>query len=236
MNQELTILYFTAASLGFVHTIFGPDHYLPFVVMSRARGWSLVKTSVITLLCGIGHILSSVMLGAIGIFFGIAVMKLEILEGVRGNVAAWALIAFGFAYFVWGVRRALRRRPHRHIHAHTEDNRHEHEHVHIGGHTHVHDEGKANITPWILFTIFVLGPCEPLIPILIYPAAKNSIMGVVGVAAIFGCVTITTMLGVVFILSLGINIIPLGRLERYTHALAGASIFLCGLAIQFLGL
>jgi len=76
MNEELVVLYITAASIGFFHTIFGPDHYLPFIVMSKARKWSMPKTLFITLVCGIGHIASSVILGLVGIAFGIAVMKL----------------------------------------------------------------------------------------------------------------------------------------------------------------
>ena len=217
MSNELVVLYVTAASIGFIHTVFGPDHYLPFIVMNRARRWSLAKTGLITFLCGIGHIMSSVILGVVGIILGIGVMKLEVFEAFRGNLAGWALIAFGFAYFIWGLHRMLKNKPHRHLHAHDE-------------------EGKKNITPWILFTIFVLGPCEPLIPILMYPAAKSSLTGLVGVTVIFGAVTIMTMLGIVMISSLGINIIPLGRLQRYTHALAGGTICLCGVAIQFLGL
>ncbi|GAG00740.1 unnamed protein product, partial [marine sediment metagenome] len=46
MSNELIALYITAASIGFIHTVFGPDHYLPFVVMSKARKWSLGKTSI----------------------------------------------------------------------------------------------------------------------------------------------------------------------------------------------
>ena len=104
-------------------------------------------------------------------------------------------------------------------------------------HAHVHNgEGRANITPWVLFTIFILGPCEPFIPILVYPVAKSSMIGVVVVTAIFGIVTILTMFTIVMISSFGINLIPLGRLERYSHVLAGGTICLCGLAIQFLGL
>ncbi len=237
MSSELMALYITAASIGFLHTVFGPDHYLPFIVMGRARRWSLGKTSLITLLCGIGHILSSVLIGAVGIVLGVVVFKLEALEAFRGNIAAWALIGFGFAYFVWGLHQAIKNRPHRHLHIHGTWPEHAHEHSHTREHAHVHEEeGKKNITPWILFTIFVLGPCEPLIPILMYPAAKNSIAGIFWVATIFGSVTIMTMLVIVMILSLGINLIPLGRLERYSHALAGATICLCGVAIQFLGL
>jgi len=237
MSQELTILVITAASLGFFHTLLGPDHYLPFIVMSRARKWSMFKTTWITILCGIGHIGSSVLLGIIGIALGIAVTRLELIESFRGGVAAWALIAFGLVYFVWGLRRALRNQPHRHLHIHGGDDTHIHGHVHTKEHVHVHEkEGVRNLTPWVLFTIFVFGPCEPLIPILMYPAAKSSLFGLVLVVGIFGSVTIMTMLGIVLISSLGINFLPLRRLERYTHALAGATICLCGMAIQFFGL
>ena len=237
MSQELTILTVTAASIGFFHTLFGPDHYLPFIVIAKARKWSLIKTTFITTLCGIGHIGSSVLLGIVGIALGIAVTKLEALESFRGNLAAWGLIAFGLMYFAWGLRRALRNRPHKHPHFHQDGDNHVHEHIHTEEHVHVHSsEGAINITPWILFTIFVFGPCEPLIPILMYPAAKSSLSGLILVTSVFGGVTIMTMLGIVLISSLGINILPMERLERYNHALAGATIFLCGIAIQFLGL
>ena len=92
------------------------------------------------------------------------------------------------------------------------------------------------MTPWILFIIFVLGPCEPLIPLLMYPAAKESIMGMILVIGVFSAVTIATMLGVVLVSTMGLNFLPLKKMERYTHALAGATIFLSGMAIQFLGL
>jgi nickel/cobalt transporter (NicO) family protein len=237
VSQELTILTVTAASIGFFHTLFGPDHYLPFIVIAKARKWSLIKTTFITVLCGIGHIGSSVLLGIVGIALGIAVTKLETLESFRGNLAAWGLIAFGLMYFVWGLRRALRNRPHKHPHFHKDGDNHVHKHIHTEEHVHVHgSEGSINITPWVLFTIFVFGPCEPLIPILMYPAAKSSLPGLILVTSVFGGVTIISMLGIVLISIHGINFLPMARLERYNHALAGATIFLCGIAIQFLGL
>ena len=227
----------TAASIGFFHTLLGPDHYLPFIVMARAREWSKAKTVWITTLCGIGHVLSSIVLGGIGIALGVVVTKLEIIESYRGSVAAWALIAFGLVYFAWGLRRALKRRPHKHGHIHDDTGKHDHEHVHENGHTHVHNQKSRNsLTPWVLFTIFIFGPCEPLIPILMYPAAKSSVFGVIMVTATFGIITILTMLTVVLLASLGFQSLPLGRMERYSHALAGAMICLSGMAIQFLGL
>jgi sulfite exporter TauE/SafE len=97
-------------------------------------------------------------------------------------------------------------------------------------------EGKKNYSPWVLFVIFVLGPCEPLIPLLMYPAAKNSYFDLALVTLVFGAVTISTMLGVVLVSTFGINLLPTKKLERWSHALAGAAILLSGLAIQFLGL
>ncbi|MFH1081514.1 MAG: sulfite exporter TauE/SafE family protein [Pseudomonadota bacterium] len=237
MPEEYAVLILTAASIGFLHTLVGPDHYLPFIVMARARQWSLLKTGWITLLCGFGHVASSVLLGIVGIALGIAVSKLEGVESFRGNLAAWALIAFGLVYFVWGLRKAWSKKSHEHYHAHASGIAHAHAHSHESEHVHTHEsEGTASITPWILFTIFVLGPCEPLIPIVMYPAAKQSLSGVVWVTAVFGGITILTMLGIVTASSWGLQMIPFRRAEKYVHALAGGVICLSGLAIQSLGL
>jgi len=249
IEREIWILAGTAASLGFIHTVIGPDHYLPFIVISRARNWTLRKTLFVSFLAGLGHILSSVVLGFVGIALGIAVARLEGVESARGEIAAWLLIGFGLAYFIWGMRRAWKGKPHTHAHLHGHEGPHEHphgpehgvhEHVHsheIAEHAHPHgEEKKANITPWVLFTIFVFGPCEPLIPLVMYPAARHSTAGVVLVAAAFGLVTIATMLVIITAASWGARFVRLGKLERYSHALAGLMIFVSGLAVQFLGL
>ena len=233
MTDNLTALTITAASLAFVHTVLGPDHYLPFIVMSRARKWTIYKTSWVTLLSGFGHVISSILLGTIGIGVGIALNKLEFMESVRGDLAAWLFVLFGLVYMAWGIYRAVKNRPHKHIHHHGNGTMHVHEHSHLEEHDHTH---KNNITPWILFTIFFLGPCEPLIPILMYPAAQDSSWGVAQVSIVFGLVTMLTMLVLVLLASYGLKFVRLGKMERFTHAIAGATILLSGIAILFLGL
>jgi sulfite exporter TauE/SafE len=243
---SLGVLCATAAGLGFAHTLFGPDHYLPFVAMSRAGAWSLTKTTVITLLCGLGHVLSSVVIGVVGIAIGVAVFKLERIEAVRGDLAGWLLLAFGLAYFVWGVHNAIRNRPHTHLHAHANGTVHRHEHSHIENHAHAHappyapsQEGVAReasartMTPWILFTIFVFGPCEPLIPLLMVPAAEGSAWGVALVTLIFGAATLATMTAVVVLAYVGADRLPFGRFQRYGHAVAGLLVVACGAGIIF---
>jgi nickel/cobalt transporter (NicO) family protein len=237
MNREILVLAGTAAGMGLIHTVIGPDHYIPFIAMSRARRWPMAKTLVISFFAGLGHILSSVILGFVGLAFGLAVAKLENAESVRGGAAAWLLIAFGFVYFIWGLHRAVKNKPHTHAHIHADGETHDHEHGHAAEHGHVHDRPrKANITPWILFTIFIFGPCEPLIPLVMYPAAKHNFSGVVVVTLAFGVTTILTMLTIITASSWGISFVNLGKWERFSHAIAGLMILISGLSVQMLGL
>lgn len=245
MNSEIIALSATAASLGFLHTLAGPDHYVPFIVIAKARNWTYPKTIWVTILCGLGHVGSSIVLGFIGIALGLGVAKLEIFEGYRGSVAAWLFIIFGLAYFIWGLVRGIKNKKHRHFHVHDGKVTHYHNHKHEAPHAtdgpesipEAHDhKHKVNITPWVLFTIFVFGPCEPLIPLLMYPAAQSSISGTVIVSAVFAVVTISTMLVMVLLPLFGLKLFPTKFLERYMHAIAGATILLCGIGIEFLGL
>ena len=237
MPQEIMVLALTAASLGFVHTILGPDHYIPFIAMARAGKWSTIKTTLITIACGAGHVLSTVLLGAVGIAMGIAVGELEFIQSARGEIAVWLLMGFGFMYLLWGLKKAYRNKPHTHYHSHSDGEVHVHKHVHHSDHTHVHEKennGKS-LTPWILFTIFIFGPCEVLIPMLMYPAATESTIGMVVIVTVFGITTISTMLAIVLITLYGIKFVCLGKLERYTHALVGMMILMSGAAIVVLG-
>jgi len=237
MQIDSSVLYLTAASIGFFHTLLGPDHYLPFIVISKARKWSLLKTNIITFLCGIGHVGSSVLIGFIGILLGIAVNKLTPIETSRGSVSAWLMIAFGLVYFIWGLRKALKEKEHVHEHAHSDGTMHLHKHSHFKEHSHIHDKKSIKeLTPWILFTVFIFGPCEPFIPILLYPAAQSNVFDILMVTLIFSSVTVGTMILIVTTSLLGFKLLPKLNLERFMHAIAGATIFLCGISIQFLGL
>ena len=130
---------------------------------------------------------------------------------------------------------------------------HAHEHVHSAQHVHEHmpadgrdscskasAQGAAtgSLTPWVLFTIFLFGPCEPLIPVLMYPAAKGGMMELLLVTATFGVTTIVTMTTIVALTHTAFAQIhvrrwrPFRSLERYAHALAGLVVLLCGAGIK----
>ncbi len=229
--MENNAILLTAASLGFIHTVLGPDHYVPFVALSKARNWTRARTAAVTFLCGVGHVGSSVLIGLAGIGLGTSVSRLEWLEGLRGDAAGWLLLSFGLAYMLWGIKKAVKGEKHSHSHTHDGVSLHSHEHPHETEHAHVHGNA-ASVTPWALFIIFVFGPCEPLIPVLMYPALKNGLGQAMAAAAVFSAVTISTMMVTVFLLLRGVRLLPVERMERYAHALAGFAIFSCGIAVK----
>jgi nickel/cobalt exporter len=256
-----------AVAIAALHTALGPDHYLPFVMLARARRWSRRRTLSITAACGLGHVLSSVVLGLVGTGFGAALGVVEGVEAWRGTIAAWGLLAFGAAYAAWGIRHALRRRTGLELHRH-------------GGLVHLHAHGTAGhahgasarrepgeparfvaferesralllasrrdpseerevgrtTTFWALFVVFVLGPCEPLIPLFFLPASRGRYGLAAATAVVFSIVTIAVMLALVGLAHAGFERLAFQRLERWSHALAGGIVALSGLAVLAFGL
>ena len=69
-----------------------------------------------------------------------------------------------------------------------------------------------------------------------YPAAMNNMFGVVIVTLVFGVCTIVTMTSIVMTTYFGLTKFEIKGADRFGHAIAGASILVCGLGMVFLGL
>ena len=249
--ETLVILVGSAIGIGFVHTLLGIDHTLPFVVLGRARGWSLRRTLTITGLCGLGHVASSVVLGGVGIGLALWTTRFDrggshqwlqervgafgSLEVTRGNWSAWALIVFGLAYAAWSLAKQRRRQRHAHSHADGVVHAHPHgDHPHRVEHCHA-PSGKS-LTAWSLFVIFVLGPCEPLIPLVMVPAFALGIGATAVVTSVFAITTLATMMAVVAAACSGLGFARFEPLQVHAHAAAGLSIAAAGLAIRLFGI
>ena len=227
-------LLLATAAVAVIHTLAGPDHYLPFIMMARAGRWSKTRTAVVTTLCGLGHVASSLLLGGLGIAFGAAVADIAGWETARGNWAAWGMVAFGAAYALWGLRHAIRRKRGLVTHDH---GHHAHVHVH-GNHDHGHDgpSPKSVMGYWALFAIFVLGPCEPLIPQFVIEGSAGR-WGLAAIsAALFTVLTVGLMVGIVLVARSGLGLVSFRGMERWAHTLAGGVIAASGLSVLFLGL
>jgi ABC-type nickel/cobalt efflux system permease component RcnA len=240
MSPEILLLCGTAATIAFVHTLAGPDHYLPFVALAKSGEWSAGTALRNTFICGSGHIAGSVLLGLAGIYASLHLDALQWIEGLRGDVAAWALVSFGLVYTAWSLRRIGRGRPHtrrqdpdrarpRKAGAQPVGARHTHRLAASAGQ-------RRSLAGWAIFIVFILGPCEPLIPVLMLPAARESLTGLVAVTAVFAVVTVLTMVLAVALSIWGLGALRLPDLGRYSQAIAGGTITLCGLSMVALGL
>jgi sulfite exporter TauE/SafE len=230
MSSELITLAISAATISFLHTASGPDHYLPFVVISRSKNWTLSKTIFWTTVCGFGHILSSVLIGGIGLFLGWQLAKVSWLQNVRGDLSGWCLLLFGLVYLVYGIFRAVNNRPHKHFDVLGSD-------VYVYEHQHgqtIQPKQRIRVTPWILFALFVMGPSEPLLPLLLYSGSRHSFFEISILLSVFSITTVITMITMVLVGLYGYSIFRTERIERYVHAIGGAVISICGMGMVFL--
>ena len=124
---------FAAATVGALHTL-APDHWVPFAALARASRWSVRQTARTTILCGFGHVTVSALLAILVAFAGFEV--LEHLGAQLERQATFLLIAFGFVYLIWGLRK--HNRPH----------------------------WQNGLTTWSLFVLFCLDPCVAVMPLV----------------------------------------------------------------------
>lgn len=238
MSVATTVLPASAAGIGVLHALLGPDHYLPFAALSAARGWSTPRTLLVTGVCGLAHVAASVMLAAASGALGWSATRLAGLDESRGTLAAWLLLAFGVIYAWRALASAARMQPHAHEHVHADGTCHAHLHHHLGEHLHPHAvaPGDTGFTAWTLFIIFLFGPCEPLVPLLLAPAAVRDAPATLGVLAAFTVATLCCMLAVVYALRAGLLRAVRGAWGRHAHVGAGVSVALCGIAMLVFGL
>ncbi len=201
-------LIFSALSIGFIHSL-APDHWLPFASIARAQGWSRRKLLIVSLLAGVAHVGSSIVLGALGIFLGLGLFHLEGAESFRGNIAGFLLIGFGAAYALWGLKH-LR-------------------------HNHLHMDNAKTVTVWALIAIFIFGPCEPLIP-LMFLAVQHGWYGVWLTTAAFSLVTVFMIASQSMLAFRGLELLPGRHMEKWSHVMAGGIIALTGVAVMFMGM
>ena len=178
------------------------------------------------------HLRSSVLLGLGGAVIGWSFSQISWFENVRGGIAGWVMLVFGICYIVWGVYRLYNNKPHKHFDMDTDGSLYVYQHNHGRA---VAPQERFRVTPWVMFIIFVLGPCEPMIPLLYFPAAQNSWWGMLILIITYTACTLATMLLMVLLGYFGIAFKGTQIIERYMHVLAGITICICGMGILWIG-
>lgn len=90
-----------AAGVGVLHTLIGPDHYLPLVGLAHERGWSRRKLAGATLLFGVAHVGTAALLALLATKFTPALV--EMIAGAdraRAIFCGLMLVLFGVGILV----------------------------------------------------------------------------------------------------------------------------------------
>ena len=216
----LSVVALTAAAVGALHSV-APDHWVPFAALARARRWSAAHTARITILCGLGHVTVSAILGIVALVTG---LKAVHAIGIRlEEHATLLLMGFGTVYMVWGLWRSFRRDPLAVLH---------HQHHHHARGRNDHDHG---LTEWSLFTLFSLDPCVAVIPMIV-AASAGGWAAVGGVVLVYEAATIAAMIVLVGVAVAGVRTMRFPFLDRFGDAVAGGLILTTGGVLAVLGL
>ena len=235
-SPVLTTLAATGFAVAFLHAAI-PTHWLPFVLVARARRWSRAKTLAVTMGAGLGHVSLTTLLG-------LAIAWLGFQLGDRlGRAFPWiaggALLAIGGYYFWRQVRGGG-------ICHHHPPGSHHHADEHCGearDHSHWEDELKdsalvsAKADDWAaiggLFVMLTLSPCEGFLPVYL-SAVQFGWRGFFALSAILAVAALAGMLLFTWLALLGFEKIEVNRFERYEAALLGAVFAVLGVIVMVL--
>ena len=88
----------TVIGLSVVHSAANPVHYLPFVALGKARGWSLATAAAAAALAASGHMAGFLLIALLGMLAGKGIGALESVMHAGSDFGLWIFLAFGLAY------------------------------------------------------------------------------------------------------------------------------------------
>lgn len=230
-------LVLTVAAVGILHTIV-PDHWGPIVVVSRQRGWTLQATARAAAVAGVGHVTTTLLLGAV-VWYAGSLAAAHYAHEVT-LIAAIALIAFGLWIAYGGWREATGDRGHAHdghahLHEHSDGTKHVHWHEHHGelhavdGDAAVlHEHGHAVAGRTALLLVLGSSPMIEGIPAFLAASTYHPQL-LLTMALVFAASTILTYVVFSVVALRGVQRRGLGAFERYGEMLSGIVVALAGI-------
>ena len=245
MNQPLLVLVLTTVVTAIFHTLI-PDHWLPFVLVARSRGWSARRTALLTAGSAFLHVNVSIGLAVATYLLGRGAGEVAGLGESLEQVSAALLMLFGLTYALWfllrgGHQHFFGMHPHHEPEApHLPEIAHPHDHAAgaaAGGEgAHVHDErrGRRAYGGIALAVIVGFNPCVLVIP-YIYLAGTMGTGALVLVASAFALTTGSCLVGVTLLGLKGTARFESPFLMRYGEFVSGCLIALTGLVVMLVG-
>lgn len=231
-------LLIAVAMVGVLHTLV-PDHWLPIALVARDRGWSRRQTARAALVAGVGHVVTTLLIGCAVWFAGVEVAQRYGRE--VDLVSGAALVGFGLWIGIagWREQRGIALR-HRHLHTHESGLVHAHAHEH--GVAEAHDaDAVDDAAPPIhrhehpvrgrtaLLLILGSSPMVEAIPAFL-AASTSGVALVTAMSIVLAASTIVTYVAVCVYSAERLQALDVGPLERYGEVWSGAVIALVGAA------
>ncbi len=234
MNSTvLSTIAATGFTVAFFHAAM-PTHWLPFVLVSRARSWSRPKTLAVASLAGLGHVALTSLLGLAIAWFGFQLD--EKLGHLFPLLTGSILLAIGVFYFwrQWQGRGV----GHHHV---LGTHHHPTEHCgHEADHSHWDDELKdsklvsAEAGDWAaisgLLVMLTLSPCELFLPVYL-SGVQFGWRGFVILSLILAVGTLAGMLVFTWLTLVGMERFQVRKFERYEAAMLGGIFTVLGVLL-----
>jgi hypothetical protein len=234
MNQTvLTTVAATGFTVAFFHAAI-PTHWLPFVLVARARSWSRAKTLAVAAFAGVGHVVLTTLLGLGIAWFGFQLD--ERLGRAFPFIAGGTLIAIGL-YYGWrqwhggGICHHIVAGGHHHA---TEECGHEQAESHWEHELNDSELVSDRRGDWAaisgLFVMLTLSPCEGFLPVYL-SAVQFGWPGFFTLSAILAVATLAGMLVFTWLTLVGLEKFELKNFERWEAGLLGALFCALGLLL-----
>jgi nickel/cobalt exporter len=230
----LTTLAATGFTVAFFHAAL-PTHWLPFVLVARARGWRERKTMGVALAAGLGHVALTSLLGLVVALLGFA------LDEHFGQIFKWVagglLLAVGVYFAVQQIQGAGLQ------HHHVPGSRHHASELCGKEESESHLEIELRESPVVtnkssdwaaisgLLVMLTLSPCEAFLPVYL----SGVEFGWTGFFVLSGILAAGTLAGMTLFTWLtlrGLRRFELKRFERYEAGML--AVVFCGLGLMMM--
>ena len=218
MSGTTPALIAAAAGVGFGHAIM-PDHWVPLAVLGRTRGYPLARVARLSSLAGIAHVLVSLLLGAVIVAVGLQFRST--IATAQDTIVGSVLIGTGIGF----AALELSGRGHSHDHDHAVTHRHDHGPSHTHSH---HEHGRFQGLARIMVPFgAAASPDLTILPVFL--AATTAGAGTaVGSLIAFAAVTITTIVALTLLATVGGYQLRGRWLDRWGNTTTAATLIIIG--------
>lgn len=192
--------------LSVLHALI-PNHWLPILAIAKKEQWSVAQTTRVTLIAGLSHAASTVMIG-----MGLALLGSKLADAVESfthYVAPGLLIALGLFY----------------IYQHSR-----HHHFHLHGHP---EQASHSRIIFSLATAMFFSPCFEIEPYFLLAGAEGFLFALL-LGAMYTLVTVTGMVVWVRITYRGLLHLNWHALEHNAGIITGAILIITGILSFFI--